>query len=269
MKITTNGLEYYIDGYLYENLNRAREVIKKDWDMIFCVDGYEGSGKSVLAQQMAAMVDEAFDIKRICFTPSQFKKAIYSANKFQAIIYDEGYSGLSSRATMSMINRTLVSMLTEIRERNLFVFVVMPCFFDFDKYVALWRSRALIHIYTGDNFQRGYFAFYNADRKKDLYIKGKKFYSYAFPKPNFIGRFTNFYTVDQSAYRALKRAAGSERAKKEEEAAARREIENQMFMMLQNEKINITHEVKMKILDMSPATYYRKLKQNEEMREFL
>jgi hypothetical protein len=40
--------EYYMDGYLANNLLRAKEVIKKDWDMIFCVDGPEGSGMSCI-----------------------------------------------------------------------------------------------------------------------------------------------------------------------------------------------------------------------------
>lgn len=34
----------YLDGFLKANLDLAKDVIKKDWDMIFLVDGYEGSG---------------------------------------------------------------------------------------------------------------------------------------------------------------------------------------------------------------------------------
>jgi len=39
---------------------------------------------------------------------------------------------------------------------------------------------------------------------KSLYINGKKFYSYYRPKPNFNSRFTNFYAVDEVAYRKKK-----------------------------------------------------------------
>jgi len=161
VKITDK--DYYIDGYLNSNLKLAKTTIHKDWDMIFCVDGPEGSGKSVLTMQMAYACDPSFNNSRVCFTPSEFRKAILTANKYQAVVYDEAYTGLSSRATMSLINRTLISMLAEIRQRNLFVFIVMPTFFDLDKYVALWRSRALIHVYIGKNFQRGFFSFYNMD----------------------------------------------------------------------------------------------------------
>lgn len=202
-KDTKNGL--YIDGYLKENLDTAKNVIRKDWDMIFVYDGYEGSGKSVKAMQDAFYCDPSLNIDRIVFNPDDFAKAVSTANKFQAIIFDEAYGGLSSRGAMSQINKSLVQMLTVIREKNLFIFIVLPCFFDLDKYVALWRSRALVHVYSVKGFQRGYFEFYNADRKKTLYIKGKKEYNYGVSQANFSGRFTNNYVVDEEKYRKKKK----------------------------------------------------------------
>ena len=196
--------EYYLNGFLKDNLDHAKKVIKSDWDMCILVDGMEGGGKSVLTQQIAYYCDPTLTVERICFTPEEFKNAILSTKKYQAVVYDEAYTGLSSRATMSKVNKALVSMLAEIRQKNLFVFIVMPTFFDLDKYVALWRSRALLHVYTGDKFERGRFCFYNVDRKKELYVNGKKFYSYYRPKPNFRGSFVNYYTVDKEAYRQKK-----------------------------------------------------------------
>jgi len=269
MKVFTNSpKEYYMDGFLNNNLSMAASVIKKDWDMIFAVDGAEGSGKSVLTQQMAYFVDSTLNIDRIVFTPNELRKAIVTSKPYQAIVYDEAYTGLSSRATMSLINRTLISMLAEIRQRNLFIFVVMPCFFDLDKYVALWRSRALIHVYTGKNFERGFFSFYNVDKKKELYIKGKKYYSYSQPKANFIGRFTNHYTVDEKEYKKKKKNSLIDREKKKEERDKYLEIQSAMFERLAELKEDIPHSVKMKILAMPQSTYFRKLKQYQEMKEF-
>jgi hypothetical protein len=153
---------------------------------------------------MAFYVDPTFNIDRVVFTPKAFRDAIINSKPYQAVVYDEAYTGLSSRATMSLINRTLISMLAEIRQKNLFIFVVMPTFFDLDKYVAIWRSRGLIHVYTDKGYGRGYFSYYNKDKKKNLYILGKKFYDYRKPKPNFRGRFTNYYVVDEAEYRAKK-----------------------------------------------------------------
>lgn len=259
---------YYMDGYLHSNLQLAKEAIRKDWDMLFVVDGSEGSGKSVLAMQMAYECDPSLTLNKIVFTPKDFRKAIIESKKYQAIVYDEAYTGLSSRATMSMINRTLISMLAEIRQKNLFVFVVMPCFFDLDKYVALWRSRALIHTYTTNNFQRGQFAFFNADKKKDLYINGKKFYSYGKPKANFYGRFTNYYVIDEKAYRKKKKESLITREKKREEMEVKKELQEEMFIKLQELKEDIPHTLKIKILSMPASTYFRKLSQYKNMREF-
>ena len=33
----TNG--FYMDGYLKSNLDLLKKVIKKDWDMVFLIDG--------------------------------------------------------------------------------------------------------------------------------------------------------------------------------------------------------------------------------------
>lgn len=264
--------EYYMDENLSVNLDIAKDVITKDWDMIFAVDGAEGSGKSVLAQQAAFYCDPTLTNDRIVFTPFQFKKAILDAKKFQAVIYDEAYTGLSSRATMSLINRALVSMLAEIRQKNLFVFVVMPTFFDLDKYVAIWRSRALLHVYVGDNFQRGFFCFYNADRKKNLYINGKKYYSYAESagKPNFRGRFTNRYTVDVDTYLLNKKNSLIAREKQAQEAEIKRQLNDALFDRLieVDKKLEgkIPNYVKAEILGISEVHYYRKLKQYEAER---
>ena len=68
--------DYYIDGIHKENLDIAKKEIKNDWDMLFCYDGPEGSGKSVKAMQDAYYCDPTLSLDRICFTPQEFKKAI-------------------------------------------------------------------------------------------------------------------------------------------------------------------------------------------------
>ncbi len=203
VKVMAGDRELYLDGYLKSNLDLAMKVIKKDWDMVFTVDGYEGSGKSVIAQQCAKYLDPTLTIERIAFNSKEFKQAINKADKYQAVVYDEAYGGLASRQAMSAVNKALVSMLAQIRQKNLYVFIVLPCFFELDKYVAVWRSRALIHVYTGADFERGFFSFFNQGRKKDLYMYGKKFYEYK-TKPNFRGRFSKGYAVDEKAYRKKK-----------------------------------------------------------------
>jgi hypothetical protein len=210
--ITIEGIEkegmsqtgFYIDGYLKDNLDIARKAIKNDWDMCFLIDGTERGGKSVLAMQLASYCDPNFNIDKVCLSRDEFKKTILKAEKYTAIVYDEAFTGLSSRNTMTRINKSIVEMLVEIGQKNLFVFIVCPTFFDLDRYPALWRSRALIHIYTGESFSRGFFRFYGEETKKKLYVFGKKTYDYHCVPPDFYGRFTNHYVIDEAEYRKKK-----------------------------------------------------------------
>lgn len=264
MKVMLGDKEHYMDGYMKNALDTAKKEIKKDWDMIFLYDGNEGSGKSAKALQDAFYCDPTLDITRVVFTPNEFRKAIMEADKFQAVVYDEAYTGLSSRATMSLINRTLIKMLAEIRQKNLFIFVVMPTFFDLDKYVALWRSRALVHVYCRNGFERGYFSFYNSDKKKNLYILGKKFYSYSKVKPNFIGRFTKGYILDEEEYRKKKKESLVEREKTTEEKVIRDRVDAEMFEKVMALGEEVPHPVRRKLLAIPKSTYYFKLKQYED-----
>ncbi len=119
---------YYLNEQLKTNLDLAKGAILKDWDMVFIVDGAEGSGKSVIAQQIGFYCDPSLTLDRIVFTAEDFKKAVLSANKYQCVIFDEGYAGLSSRQAMSDVNKSLVAMLMEIRQKNLFIIIVLPSF---------------------------------------------------------------------------------------------------------------------------------------------
>lgn len=259
--------EFSMDGFLKTNLDTAKEVIRKDWDMIFCYDGYEGSGKTTIAAQNAMYCDSNLSLKNYAFSSKQFKEVINKAKKYRAVVYDEAYSGLSSRGAMSKINRSIVSMLTEIRYKNLFVFIVLPCFFDLDKYVALWRSRALIHVYTVERFVRGYFEFYNMDKKKDLYMKGKKLYEYKFVRPNFRGRFSKYFPLDAKKYNKMKRDAQRERTKLQESAEERAQFTETLFKHIQDTEVGLTHEQKRTIMGMPSSTYYMKLKDYKDNKQ--
>ena len=94
--------------------------------------------------------------------------------------------------------------MSEIRHKYLFVFIVLPSFFDLDRIIALWRSRGMFHVYTDENMNRGRFAYWNYGKKKLLWVQGKKFYSYSRPVPTFRARFTNFYPINQEEYRKRK-----------------------------------------------------------------
>lgn len=266
--INTPKGSFGMDGYLKSNLDICKEAIKDDWDFVILVDGMERGGKSVMAMQMAYYCDQTISLDNVCFTTEEFKRAVINAKPFTAIVYDEAFTGLSSRNTMTRINKSLVEMLAEIGQKNLFIFIVCPTFFDLDKYPALWRSKALVHIYTGDGFERGFFRFYSMETKKDLYVYGKKTYNYNCLKADFYGCFTNFYVLDKVAYK--KKKADSLRAKenKTDEADDIERIE-WLFRRLQDPRyVNIRNVDKIAILDIPQSTYYDwKVKFDNEKRK--
>lgn len=185
-------IEYYIDNRLKKTLDEKviPSLAKKDKDCVIAIDGKEGSGKSTFAFQIAKYVDPTFNLSRIVFSPDDFREAIYKAKKGQAIVFDEAFTGFSSRSSLSGINRVLVSLMMQMRQKNLFVLIVLPTFFLLDKYVALFRAKALFHVYENRG-NRGYFRIYNSKLKKLLYLTGSKTYSYSgkFVRTRFRGRF--------------------------------------------------------------------------------
>ena len=99
-----------------------------------------------------------------------------------------------------------------MRQRNLYVIIVIPSFFDLDKYFALWRCRCLIHVYFSRDGSRGSYIIFPKTSKKYLYLMGKKFYDYSKPKSPYPPcSFGNVYTVDEQDYRSKKAMAFKKR----------------------------------------------------------
>jgi adenylate kinase family enzyme len=201
-----NELSYYMEDRLGGYCQKIKETInKKDKDFVILVDGYEGSGKSTFAQQVGKAIDSDLSLDRICMTPEQFKEAIKRADKGQCVIYDEAVTGLSSGDAISKVGKILKSMMMQMRQKNLCVIVIMPTFFELNRYAVLSRAKALFHIYERQG-RRGYFVGYNRQDMKRMYLKGKKMHSYCV-RSFFTGRFYGKYTVDQEAYRKKKEEA--------------------------------------------------------------
>lgn len=204
----------WIAPIVKEELDKVkRRVLKNDRDWVTVIDGEEGVGKSVLAQQIAAYLDPNFSIDRIVFNSDDFLKIIKNpkTEKGACILLDEAFAAANNRASLTEVNRAMIGVATEMRQKNLFVLMVLPSFFDLDKYFALWRCRALFHVYFTPNEDRNYVIF-PKDSKKMLYLTGKKTYAYGKPRspyPPFT--FPNHYTVNEHDYRTKKSEAFSKR----------------------------------------------------------
>ena len=206
--LNKEDLPFYVASDIFNQLRKGyKKVTEGDQDRVYVVTGREGLGKSTLTMQLAYVVDQNISLNNIVFTANQLEKRIKESKQFTAIIFDEGFSGLSSKGAISRENKRLVRLLMMMRQRNLFLFIVLPSFFLLEKYVGIFRSTALFNVLASrKNFKLRYYKVYNYHKKKELYIKGKNLMDYSRPK---LPKSYRFYrklppTIDEKAYRLKK-----------------------------------------------------------------
>lgn len=197
IKPTTRQQTYDLEVPKYHNFILENEVITHN------------SAKSTLGMQICKYLDNDFSEDNIVFTQNDFFKAIEKSKPGTAILWDEFVmGGLSTEATSSNQN-ALIKHMTTIRKKKCFIVLVIPYFFMLRMYFAVARSRCLIHVYSPDGISRGKFLFFSYKRKKELYFKGRKYYSYGVATANFVGDFTNTsgWFIDMDAYEDKKDSA--------------------------------------------------------------
>jgi hypothetical protein len=191
---TQKKVSYFLEGWIRDRFDKKiiPDLKKKDKDCVIAIDGAEGSGKSTLGLQWCKYVDPSFNLERVVFTPEEFREAVYKAEKGQAIMFDEAFTGFSSRAALSGVNKTLISMMMQVRQKNLFIVIVLPTVFLLDKYISIFRTKVLVHVYQNKNI-RGYFRVYSSKKKRQLIMhKDARVYSYGIwtnKKGRFYGKF--------------------------------------------------------------------------------
>ena len=220
----------YIDGYLYDNLKILAEKIVEDNS--FLGIGYSstlevGTGKSVLFTQIGEAwsylmkeihnIDVPFTCNNISWRGKEFINKALSLPKYSCILLDEW----EDAHYWSELGITLRQFFRKCRQKNLFILVIIPNFFQLPMGYALGRSVFAIDVQFKGNFERGYFSFYNFESKRQLYLLGKKTHNYKIWKPSFFGRFTNGYGVPEEEYREAKRL-DLEKWEKEDEKVGRK-----------------------------------------------
>lgn len=211
--------EYAYDNFnqgypIFINIKSTKKIGVEDTYDLICDEPYHNfnaneiivhnSGKSTIAQLVAAVVDPTFNESRLYFEDNETKQGIINSEKKKSHILDETLSMLNIRRAMSNVNITITSLFSEIRQKNLFLILCLPSIFDLDRNIAIHRSLFLIHTYSR-NGQRGYFRFYGRKAKAKLFASSyaKKTYQYL-ARPTFWGRFANGYVVNEEEYRQRK-----------------------------------------------------------------
>jgi len=201
--------EYHVDKKLMQlwNKNSLEHVEKYNTDRVYVIAGRERVGKTTWAnQQMGAIEPSAFvDIPTYlthwAFTPDEFDNAVRTL-KNSVIIYDEAFSGLSSRSAMSRVNKRLIQTLMEMGQNNNIVFILLPSFFLLDVYPAMLRSDGLFHIEQERGKKTRVWKGYNRADKNKIYQLGlKKGWSYTM-KSRYSGRFFPQWAGGEKYYKA-------------------------------------------------------------------
>lgn len=209
--LRTNNLKFKLPKALRSILDGFKWAIdKKNQSAVMIVDGRSGMGKTTLSLQCASYMSPNFSIDDVYFTPESFLKGLEKTEKGtkKVLVFDEAML-LSSRAALSQMNRMIVIAMSMIRSKNVFIIFNVNSIFDIDRNLALSRADLLLHCYGDSLTDKGKFlAFFKGadglDRIKDLYINGKKFYSYGRPDANFYSTFSGYFAVDEIEYERRK-----------------------------------------------------------------
>jgi len=257
-------LSVYMDGYLNKNLTEIKaSVLAKDFDYVCIISGRVGKGKSTFSQQLAKFFDKDFDESRICFSADEFIETTSNCPKHSAVILDESFEPLNTKISMSPAFLKIQNHLNIIRQRNLFIILVLPSFFDLHKSIALYRSWNLFHVY-GEGFEgRGRFVAFSPENKRMLYIRGSKYNNYNAWRGNFHGKFTAKHVIDWKKYEKKK----IEHLKAQGENIGRGRVKDlqkiKLIAHLINNKIFKVSEL-CKIMDISKQSIYLILKKDRQ-----
>jgi len=270
-KARVEALPYKLPSKLREILDGFKWAIhNKKQSAVIITDGRSGMGKTTISFQSGKYMTPDFDLSNVHFTPESFTEALTHTKKGDTIIFDEAML-LSSRAALSQINRMIVIAMSMIRSKNLCIIFNVNSIFDLDRNLALSRADLLLHCYGDSLTDKGKFlAFFKGsdgiDRIKQLYIHGKKYYSYGFPKSNFHSNFPSHFVLDEDEYERIKQIGVNSFLKGTKTSAMERDKEiRDKYIKWIYENNNITQKELAKIGDIASKTIWNALnKKNKE-----
>ena len=194
LDIELNGKKFKLHERLKNKLDNIKMVQKKGWDAAVLIDGIEGSGKSTLGLTCAYYLsDGKFELKDICTGSNDAIAKLDQVKEGGVLLIDEGSLLFSSTDSMRREQKQLIMILNVIRQKRIALIIVSPSFFRLNRYIAVDRTRFLIHVYTKEDLKRGRFTYFGQKKKNKLYELGKRnFNSYAKPRANWNGTFADF-----------------------------------------------------------------------------
>jgi DNA-binding transcriptional regulator YiaG len=121
---------------------------------------------------------------------------------------------------------------------------------------AITRSVFFVDVRFEGKFERGHFRFFSFKKKKDLYIYGKKTQDYDCVRPDFIGRFTKGYVVNEDEYRRCKHKDMVD-SEKEVKKLDEQQIKQKYYNQLREKLPQLTQETLSEAFGISRVTAWR------------
>ena len=224
--IELNGKKFKLHERLKNKLDNIKMVQTKGWDATVLIDGIEGSGKSTLGLTCAYYLsDGKFELKDICTGSNDAIAKLDQVKEGGVLLIDEGSLLFSSSDAMRREQKQLIMILNVIRQKRIALIIVSPSFFRLNRYIAVDRTRFLIHVYTKEDLRRGRFTYFGQKKKNKLYELGKKnFNSYAKPRANWNGTFIDFNPFGEE-YAKVKKQSLKEALNPEKKALEPKKIQ--------------------------------------------
>lgn len=233
-KVNLCGQEVSIDGYLKNKLDNIKIILEKNWDALIIIDGKERSGKSTLGLTTATYLYPSFNQNNIAVDSEDAVRKLEILPNKSVLMLDEGSMIFSSKDAMSKAQKKIIKILNVIGQKNMVFIIVLPSFFDLNRWIATDRARFLLHAYTDHALTRGRFSYFGTKKLKKLYELGKKNYgSYASPEADFIGRYVDFKPSWYEEYLKVKQATLISVLKGEEKEMGKHTLQrNALFKLI-------------------------------------
>ena len=263
----------YIDRTLYENIKILAKNIVRDMTYLGIISSSTlevGTGKSVFVQQVAEAyleavreyhgIDNSLTMKNIVFSPKDLIERSFKIPKYSTIILDEW----EDSHYWSELGMSLRQFFRKCRQLNLFMLIIIPNFFQLPLAYAVSRSVFFIDVKFAGEFERGYFRFFSFNKKKDLYLRGKKTQNYGIVKPDFWGRFSDGYVIPEKEYRRVKYLDMLKFESKDSKPPTEKEIKVKLFKQIYQNLEKISIKDLSRGFGISERTAYRWLKEKDE-----
>jgi hypothetical protein len=268
LDIELNGKKFKLHERLKNKLDNIKMVQKKGWDAAVLIDGIEGSGKSTLGLTCAYYLsDGKFELKDICTGSNDAIAKLDQVKEGGVLLIDEGSLLFSSSDAMRREQKQLIMILNVIRQKRIALIIVSPSFFRLNRYIAIDRTRFLIHVYTKEDLKRGRFTYFGQKKKNKLYELGKRnFNSYAKPRANWNGTFADFNPFGEE-YAKVKKQSLREALNPEKKALEPKKIQQlAKIKMIQTITPNLPIKNKSelaKAMEIDRSSFYKYLNTRE------